>query len=217
MAKTGSAAKAGGGFLKKMLGDMIRPAAKRAGRSADNVVEGAADDVAKEAAEKAAKEARDKANKEINDTLAKTNPKFKQGREYQVNCTGVAQAYELRRRGIDVTAGPIEAGKNGRPTAKVVQDIWGQGMTDGSKDDIVKAFEGYGDGARGVVRIRWDGGGGHAFNVENVGGQVRFIDGQPPGGRPDVAHYFDKGSKTQYVRLDHLPDPDPSKYGKYME
>jgi hypothetical protein len=217
MAKTGAVAKAGGGFLKKMLGDMIRPAAKRAGRSVDNVVEGGADDVAKEAAEKAAKEAREKTNKEINDALAKCNPKNKQGKEYQVNCTGVAQAYELRRRGIDVTAGPIEAGKSGRPTGKVVQDIWGKGMTDGSKDDIVKAFEGYGDGARGVVRIRWDKGGGHAFNVENVGGEVRFIDGQPLGGRPDAAFYFDHGSKTQYARLDDLPDPDPSKYDKYME
>lgn len=48
MAKFGKAAKAGGGFLKKLLGDLIRPVKKRIGRSADNVVK-KADDVVKKA------------------------------------------------------------------------------------------------------------------------------------------------------------------------
>jgi hypothetical protein len=48
LAKFGKAAKGGGGFLKKLLGDLIRPAKKRLGRGADNVAK-KADDVAKKA------------------------------------------------------------------------------------------------------------------------------------------------------------------------
>jgi hypothetical protein len=47
LAKYGAAAK-GGGFLKKLLGDLIRPVKKRLGRSADDVAKHA-DDVAKKA------------------------------------------------------------------------------------------------------------------------------------------------------------------------
>jgi hypothetical protein len=53
MAKMGAAAKAGGGFLKKMLGDLIRPAARRAARNVDDVARKQVDDVAARAGGKA--------------------------------------------------------------------------------------------------------------------------------------------------------------------
>jgi hypothetical protein len=46
VARGGKAAGAAGGFLKKMLGDLIRPVKKRLGKSADDVAGKAADDVA---------------------------------------------------------------------------------------------------------------------------------------------------------------------------
>jgi hypothetical protein len=33
--------------------------------------------------------------------------------------------------------------------------------------------------------------GGGVFNVENVGGKVRFVDGQPTPPVPGASHYFD--------------------------
>lgn len=236
MAKTGAVAKAGGGFLKKALGDLIRPAAKRAGKAADNVAVGAGEKASKEAAEKAAKEAQeklgkemadaanDKVNKEIDDTLAKVNPKFDPSKSaYSENCTSVTQVYELRRRGIDAEAGPLEkhlwsseGGMGGRYPSSI-ENTWGRNFTTGDRDEIVKAFEGYGPGSRGIVGIYWDKGGGHVFNVENVGGQVRFIDAQPHPGITDASGYFGKGHGTQYVRLDDLPTPDSSKLKRFLE
>jgi hypothetical protein len=228
MAKTGAAAKAGGGFLKKMLGDMIRPAAKRAGKAADNVAAGAGDKASKEAQEKLAKEMAEQANKkvskEIDDTLAKANPKFDASKSaYSENCTSVTQVNELRRRGVDAEAGPLEkhlwsseGGPGGRGPNSI-EDTWGRKFTAGSKDDITKAFEQAGPGSRGIVGIYWNKGGGHVFNVENVGGQVRYIDAQPNPGVTDAAGYFNKGHGTQYVRLDDLPTPDPSKLKRFTE
>ena len=54
-----------------------------------------------------------------------------------------------------------------------------------------------------MVGIRWNNGGGHVFNVENVGGRVRFVDGQVA--RGDVSHYFSQGSGLKFLRLDDLP------------
>jgi hypothetical protein len=220
MAKTGAAAKAGGGYLKKLLGDLIRPAKKRLGEVAD----GAGDKVRREVVD-GAKKSGDQINKEIDDTLAKVNPKYKKGESaYTENCTSVVQANELRRRGMDVQAGPLEkhlwsseGGPGGRSSYDIIKNVWGREMVKGGKDDIIKAFEGYGDGARGVARISWNGGGGHIFSVENAGGTVRFIDAPPPGGARDVARYFDMGSGTRYARLDDLPTPDPSKLAPYLE
>jgi hypothetical protein len=220
MAKTGTATRAAGGYLKKMLGDLIRPAKKRLGDLAD----GAGDKVRREVVD-GVKKSTDKVNKEVDDTLAKVNPKFKKGESaYTENCTSVVQANELRRRGMDVQAGPLEkhlwsseGGPGGRSSYDIIKNVWGREMVKGGKDDIVKAFEGYGDGARGVARISWNGGGGHIFSIENVGGNVRFIDAQPPGGVRDVSHYFGLGKDTMYARLDDLPTPDAAKLAPYLE
>lgn len=236
MAKTGAVAKAGGGFLKKALGDLIRPAAKRAGKASDRVVAGAGEKASKEAAEKASREAQeklgrqmagaanDKVNKEIDDTLAKANPKYDSTKSaYSENCTGVVQANELRRRGIDAEAGPLEPhlrtdqkGPGGRDLS-VIENTWGRNFTPGSQADIEKAFNQ--PGSRGVVYIAWNGNnaGAHVFNVENVGGNVRFLDAQPNPGFTDASHYFQHGHSTEYVRLDDLPTPSSSKTAPYLE
>jgi Papain fold toxin 1, glutamine deamidase len=140
---------------------------------------------------------------------------------YSENCTGVVQAYELRRRGYDVEAGPLEPhlrrdqnGQGGR-FPNVIEQPWGRKFTDGTKSEIEEAFQE--PGARGVVRIKWNTGGGHVFNVENVGGKVRFVDGQPTPAVTDASQYFNFGRNTKYLRLDDLPTPDPRAVRPYLE
>lgn len=82
---------------------------------------------------------------------------------------------------------------------------WGRAATTGDRAAIETAFEQAGPGSRGLVAIYWNRGGGHVFNVENVGGNVRFVDGQ--NGAADVAHYFQQGHSTRCLRLDDLPVP----------
>ncbi len=149
-----------------------------------------------------------KVEKQIADDLKRVNPKFDTSTpHYSANCTHCVQAYELRRRGIDVEATALPDQYHpflGRPL-DAVESPWGRQFTPAARADIEKAFEGFGPGSRGVVYIKWNGNGAHVFNVENVGGKVRFVDGQT--GMPDVAHYFDKGGDTRFVRLDDVPTP----------
>jgi hypothetical protein len=123
-------------------------------------------------------------NSEVDKTLDSVNPNFKKGESaYSENCTGVVQANELTRRGIPSEAGPLEKplrtdeGGNGGRKPSTIENAWGRKFTAGSKTDIEQAFKD--PGSRGIVSIRWNKGGGHVFNVENVGGKVRFLDGQP--------------------------------------
>ena len=165
-----------------------------------------------------------KFEEKLAEDLGKTNPHFDPTKSaYSENCTGVVQAYELRRRGINVEAGPLEkhlwsseGGPGGRDLS-VISNTWGRKFSDashappwsgGPKGEIDRAFESAGDGSRGVVYVAWDGGkGAHVFNVENVGGKVRYLDAQ--GNIADVSHYFSQGHGFQYVRLDDLPTPNP--------
>ena len=155
-----------------------------------------------------AKRAARKVEKQIADDLKRVNPKFDTSTpHYSANCTHCVQAYELRRRGIDVEATALPNQFHpwgGRPLGDI-ENTWGRKFTSGGQADIEKAFENFGPGSRGVVAIQWKNGGGHVFNVENVGGSVRFIDGQNAG--RDVADYFAQGHGTSFVRLDDIPMP----------
>lgn len=161
-------------------------------------------------------------NKQIDETLGKLNPKFDPTKSaYSENCTGVVQANELRRRGIDVQPGPLEkhlwsseGGPGGRPL-DVISGPWGGNFAAGTKAEIEQAFKE--PGSRGVVVIAWHRGGAHVFNVENVGGDVRFIDGQPTPPVTDASHYFGMGHSTGYIRLDNRPTPPENATKPYLE
>ena len=108
-----------------------------------------------------------------------------------------------------------QGGPGGR-SLEAIERTWGRKFTDGTKADIEHAFRE--PGARGVVYIRWHGGmGAHVFNVENVGGKVRFVDGQPTPVVTEASHYFNLGGHTKYLRLDDLPTPDPRSTKPYLE
>jgi hypothetical protein len=144
----------------------------------------------------------------LTDDLAKTNPNYGKGQQWAENCPNCVQAFELRRRGLDVDAAPLVGGA---PPTWAKQN-WGRDFTDVSQGPdtprgmIDDAFQQFGPGSRGVVRIRWDNGGGHVFNVENVNGKVRYVCSQTH--MDDVRMFFQSGSTVNYVRLDDLPTPD---------
>lgn len=145
------------------------------------------------------------------DDLRSVNPHFDPSDPaYSLNCVHCVQAYELRRRGIDVEATglPSQYWTQGGRSLSDIEHTWGRNFTPGSRSDIDQAFAE--PGSRGIVEIRWNNGGGHVFNVENVNGEVRYIDAQS--GRMYVQDYFTQGYDTQYLRTDDLATPDTSEF-----
>ncbi|WP_327359733.1 toxin glutamine deamidase domain-containing protein [Streptomyces sp. NBC_01304] len=148
-------------------------------------------------------------NKQVDKALDEANPKYQAHVwEYSHNCSHVAQAYELRRRGLDVEAGPDST--KGRNVGEL-GEAWGGHFThcdttsDTGRSQIERAF---GEpGSRGMVAVWWKNGGGHAFTVENVDGKVRFVDGQPNPPVTDASEYFARANSSAYMRLDDKPTP----------
>jgi hypothetical protein len=147
--------------------------------------------------------------REFDDILQKdirsVNPRFNPPHpSYSANCIHCVQAYEMRRRGFDVSASSLPPHfwpSRGRPLEDL-EHAWGRGLTAGGRADIEAAFLKAGHGSRGVVYIAWKRGGAHVFNVENVHGAVRFVDGQS--GMLDASSHFAHGQGTAFVRLDDL-------------
>ena len=144
-----------------------------------------------------------------------TNPLFSSGREYQINCQRCVPAYEMRRRGYDVTALPrIMTGVD--DTANHWQSIFenaqwlacssGSGVT-----QVTNQLKAWGDGARAEIYVAWKGrgAGAHVFVGENSGGTIRFLD--PQSGALDVSHYF-KHAKTGSTLICRIDGLDPTDY-----
>ncbi|MBX6386792.1 MAG: hypothetical protein IRZ07_28080, partial [Microbispora sp.] len=105
------------------------------------------------------------------------------GVSYAQNCSRVVVAYEMRRRGLDVTAGPgTPMGdtpavylrtfrQGGKYATRVVRDL----SRNMSARDIAREVESWPLGARGIVTVK-----GHTLNVERdpVTGRAVFIDAQ---------------------------------------
>ena len=158
---------------------------------------------------------------DIDVDVTATNPNYHTGREWQINCQRCVSAYEARRRGYNVTAKP--ALMNGTDTLPFMlnQRGWANVYVDGiqnlellrgkSSSDILKSIcakmRAYGDGARAIIRVRWQSGGGHVFIAEQVGSVTRFVD--PQSGKLDVKYYFNRGMiKPPETRLLRIDDKD---------
>lgn len=144
--------------------------------------------------------------------------------DYRENCQRCVVAYEMRRRGYDVTALPTYAGdtaprvrrtdKNGdwdgwlKAFRKAKPTNVGASRAKGVEDNIEKNMAKWGAGSRAVVSLYWKGGGGHVFNVENVNGSTVAVDAQT-GKKVSLANYLGQarpGSVT-LIRTDNLrPD-----------
>jgi len=159
--------------------------------------------------------------KTIGAALNDVNPHFSRNyEEFQINCQRCVVAYELNRRGYDVEAlpnpgdkwaqvafrakdGTIEARWKGAfrhaKTTNVAAD-----RTSKVEANIEKAMKGFGPGSRGVVQVFWKNGGGHVYNVENVGGRITYIDAQGPGRQAGTFLKDAIPSKVMLIRTDNL-------------
>ena len=131
------------------------------------------------------------------------------------NCTHCVPAYELRKRGYDVSALPYTDAPNGLSYDPF--DAWEDPIihkTPGSgREAIERAMASYGDGARVEIDVGWatsDGSGfdGHVFVAEQRDGKTYFID--PQNGDADVSWYFDhvQPGATRFARIDNLTPSD---------
>ena len=144
--------------------------------------------------------------------MAACNPKYSKGGVYKNNCISCALAYDLRRRGYDVEAASIDttSATNGSLPVQL-------GFYKGEKleafevpkdpDAAMKQFANqilkYGDGSRGMLRIRWKNGDGHAAVWEVDNGSVVVRDPQN-NTIVDLLGYMRRAKTFYYFRTDNL-------------
>lgn len=147
-----------------------------------------------------------------NEDMAACNPKYSKGGVYKNNCISCALAYDLRRRGYDVESAPIDttSAMNGSLLVQL-------GFYKGEKletfevpknpDVAVKQFTNrifkYGDGSRGMLRVRWKNRNGHAAIWEVNGGSVVIRDPQN-NTIVDLSDYVSRAKTFYYFRIDNL-------------
>lgn len=166
--------------------------------------------------------------------VQRTNPNYSKGREYQENCQRCVWAYELQRRGYDVEALPTFKGDDlpSQGRWKLLNKVCtnpennvyvGQhfGQTNSIKTEITNitdAMTNWGDGSRGIVRVKWKNSlSGHVFNIENQGGKIKAFDGQT-GKEINLRDYLSRASRgyTSLVRSDNAVI-DMDQISKYIK
>ena len=146
------------------------------------------------------------------DDMAACNPKYSKGGVYKNNCISCALAYDMRRRGYDVEAMPIDttSATNGSLPVQL-------GFYKGEKletfevpndpDVAAKQFSNrilkYGDGSRGILRIRWKNGDGHAAVWEVDDNSVIVRDPQN-NTIVDLSEYTSRAETFYYFRTDNI-------------
>ena len=150
---------------------------------------------------------RAKDNIPIDEALSDANPRYDEGEEWQVNCQRCVPAYEMRRRGFDVSA--TSCGDDLDPLSYNPFDIWEEPDVISCPDDdesfIVDEMSQWEDGARAQVVVMWaEGEGGHAFIAEKVNGEIRFVD--PQTGDAECSDYFKEvePGTSRFCRIDNL-------------
>ena len=146
------------------------------------------------------------------DDMAACNPKYSKGGVYKNNCISCALTYDMRRRGYDVEAMPIDttSATNGSlpvqlgfykgeklEVFEVPKDLYA--ATKQFSNQILK----YGDGSRGMLRIRWKNGDGHAVIWEVDGNSVIVRDPQN-NTIVDLLDYMRRAKTFYYFRTDNL-------------
>ena len=147
-----------------------------------------------------------------NDDMEACNRQYSKGGVYKNNCISCALAYDMRRRGYDVEAMSIDttSAVNGSLPIQL-------GFYKGEKlevfevpddpDAATKQFSNqilkYGDGSRGILRIRWKNGDGHAAVWEVDDGFVVVRDPQN-NTIVDLSDYVRRAKTFYYFRTDNL-------------
>lgn len=165
----------------------------------------------------------------VGDATTEANPNYSlRYSAFSENCQRCVVAYELRRRGYDVTALPTYQGdklpqlvtKSGdRMMARWMGAFQGTkpiNISAKTGDKVISNIEqkmtNFGNGSRGVVQILYQGGGGHVFNVENVGGKITYIEAQT-GKIKDITKTmpYVKPESVRLIRTDKLKISDRAK------
>ena len=152
--------------------------------------------------------------------LSGANPYYSGNyREYSENCQRAVVAYELRRRGYDVIAQPTfkndvlpSMGRWQGSFQGAKRESIGASTTAKARDNLRQKMQSYGPGSRAIVGVNWKSGGGHVFNVENVGGRIHYIDAQT-GVRynPKTILNGTKSGSVSILRTDNLRISDRAK------
>lgn len=143
----------------------------------------------------------------VEEALSDTNPNYELGEEWQVNCQRCVPAYEMRRRGYDVSAMPCVDDEDYLSVCPF--DVWVNPdiicCMEDDRNTIVKEMSRWEDGARAQVVVIWkDTLAGHTFIAEKMNGEIRFVD--PQDGNPECSEYFDEiePGMTRFCRIDNL-------------
>ena len=138
--------------------------------------------------------------------LKDINPNYNEGTIWQENCQRCVPAYEMRRRGYDVTAESCP--KYGDNLTYDYSSVWKNPKIfhckgDGRKD-IENKMKEWGDGARVQIRVLWHNTYGHTFVAEQVDGKTIFMDPQNPS--IDASKHLCDAlrDKTEFFRIDNL-------------
>ena len=144
--------------------------------------------------------------------MAACNPKYSKGGVYKSNCISCALAYDLRRRGYDVEAAPIDTTSAINGSLPVQLGFYkGEKLEifevpkdpDAAIKQFFKQILNYGDGSRGMLRIRWKNGDGHAAVWEVNNSSVVVRDSQN-NTIVNLLDYVRRAKTFYYFRTDNL-------------
>lgn len=148
---------------------------------------------------------------------------------YSMNCAYCTAAYELRQRGYDVEAAPVNVFtannmeeiaswyEGAEPKSfstigdlgnlmEIDDDEWDQKYYEACEtraNTVKEELKQYGDGARGQFCLYWHGGGGHSMIWEVENNDVIVRDSQT-NKIVDMAEYFTYATDGFYIRTDNL-------------
>lgn len=136
--------------------------------------------------------------------------------DFSENCQRCVVAYELRRRGYDVVALPTYANDT-LPSGNRWQGAFQKAKTINvgstnprtAQANLEAQMKQFGNGSRGIVKIP-----GHVFNVENVGGKIRYVDAQTNtiyNSNNVFSRLGKKAASVQLIRTDNLRLSDRAK------
>ena len=128
--------------------------------------------------------------------------------EFSENCQRCVFAYEMRRRGYDVTALPTYAGDmmpRGGNWQQAMSGMTRVSVGRSTERATIKAIENqmssWGEGSRGIIRVKWAGGNsGHVFNVEQKNGKLYVYDVQSKKRKTGMSYLKET---MQYTTLSH--------------
>lgn len=149
----------------------------------------------------------------------------------RMNCYACSVAYDMRRRGYEVTATEDMNGanfkaiksmyKNADPitvvsdTPETIPTKNGMPYNKGLTKEVYKQMKAEPEGSRGIALVVWAGsGGGHAVSYEIENGKPYIYDAQS-GEKLEMSDYTDKSTSYIYFRTDNL-EPDMNNVKKVV-